>query len=484
MKKCLSFVLALSLLAGVFLGTTPASAATAAFRSDTTGNFNLMQGKTYTFKLTPSDPKSVISFSSGNSKELQVVSNVKKGNAYYATIKAVGKVGSETGVYAAIKGQKMVRQCVVKITASAAAPKPSSTPLPDPHQWDNFVSSDDNYMSIINGPDYGTAPSHEATSSSVRVNGISSALPEEISIEKGMTVRFEFETMYDMTNFDPVANHGVNPDRVQPPDVTFTNPDAISYDHGTMVGDMGVGYTPGDAKYGATLRTVNITAVGDVGDTTDVYSEVFGIRELQCTITVGPEGSGVQGDGIETETPQPQPRITGLYGITEVGKDDEGYVWEHTGVLVPLVRRYDPSKNYNEQALALNGNLMGIDLYDDTITNANRWDAVAGFVQKDGKFGLSLNWWRQSRDDNTPATELNGVLTAFCFLSNDKLAGEALWAWLDARNTAQGVKVTDYGFTDSNPTGMTGTLTYKDGTSVDYNEESNGHVTLYFNPKP
>lgn len=119
-KKLLSSILALSIIASTALTSTAFAATNAKFKSDTNSNFSVVKGNIYTFKLTPANPKEVINFSTGNAKALQVVSNEKRANgSYYATVKAIGDIGSSTGVYASVKGDKVGTQlCVIKIASA------------------------------------------------------------------------------------------------------------------------------------------------------------------------------------------------------------------------------------------------------------------------------------------------------------------------------------------------------------------------------
>ena len=79
-------------------------------RSDTTGNFTVTQGKTYTFKITSSSEPS---FAAG-SKSFQYVSTKQSGSNYFIKFSAVGKPGDGCGFYLD-SGKRPV--AIAKITA-------------------------------------------------------------------------------------------------------------------------------------------------------------------------------------------------------------------------------------------------------------------------------------------------------------------------------------------------------------------------------
>lgn len=128
-KKLLSSILALSILASTALTSSVFAATNSKFKSDTNSDFSVVKGNIYTFKLTPANAKDVIILSTGNAAALQVVSNEKRANgSYYATVKAIGDIGSSTGVYASVKGDKAGTQlCVVKIAAANQTPVQNSS---------------------------------------------------------------------------------------------------------------------------------------------------------------------------------------------------------------------------------------------------------------------------------------------------------------------------------------------------------------------
>jgi GH25 family lysozyme M1 (1,4-beta-N-acetylmuramidase) len=81
--------------------------------SDTGAKLTLKPGKSYTFKFTPNGIKSAVSFSTGNSGVIKVVSQKKIGTSYYVKITA-GKRGC-TSVYSTVTKQKAVSRCVVTV---------------------------------------------------------------------------------------------------------------------------------------------------------------------------------------------------------------------------------------------------------------------------------------------------------------------------------------------------------------------------------
>ncbi|HBG56212.1 MAG TPA: hypothetical protein DDW99_08100, partial [Ruminococcaceae bacterium] len=76
----------------VFAGSV--SAASGA-RSDTTGNFTVPQGGTYTFKITSSGRPSL----AAGSKSFRYVSTARSGNDSFIRFSAVGKAGDGCGFY-------------------------------------------------------------------------------------------------------------------------------------------------------------------------------------------------------------------------------------------------------------------------------------------------------------------------------------------------------------------------------------------------
>ncbi len=93
MKNRLFHVLCV-LLAIPILFVSSVSAASSA-RSDTTGNFTVPQGRTYTFKITSSGKPTLVAGSSS----FRYVSTAKSGNDYFIKFSAVGKAGDGCGFY-------------------------------------------------------------------------------------------------------------------------------------------------------------------------------------------------------------------------------------------------------------------------------------------------------------------------------------------------------------------------------------------------
>ena len=116
--KLLSVVLALSIISSTAFVTTASAAGSPSIKSDTTMNFNIEKGATYTFKLTPINTSARPIVTTANQSMVQVVSSTKSGNDYFVKIKAVGSVGDCVGIYTKLDltGQKAARQLIVTIT--------------------------------------------------------------------------------------------------------------------------------------------------------------------------------------------------------------------------------------------------------------------------------------------------------------------------------------------------------------------------------
>lgn len=83
-------------------------------KCDTTGEFGLAKGASYTFKITA--PKGIVPIFSVGTKSIFSHELVKKsGNTYYYKITAIGKPGQDSGIYTTIPSQKPVKQCKVTI---------------------------------------------------------------------------------------------------------------------------------------------------------------------------------------------------------------------------------------------------------------------------------------------------------------------------------------------------------------------------------
>lgn len=83
-------------------------------KSDTTGEFGLAKGASYSFKIT--SPKGIVPIFTVGTKGVFSFELVKKsGNNYFYKITAVGNPGQSSGIYTTIPNQKPVKQCKVLI---------------------------------------------------------------------------------------------------------------------------------------------------------------------------------------------------------------------------------------------------------------------------------------------------------------------------------------------------------------------------------
>lgn len=83
-------------------------------KSDTTGEFGLAKGASYSFKITC--PKGIVPIFTVGTKGVFSFELVKKsGNNYFYKITAVGNPGQSSGIYTTIPNQKPVKQCKVLI---------------------------------------------------------------------------------------------------------------------------------------------------------------------------------------------------------------------------------------------------------------------------------------------------------------------------------------------------------------------------------
>ena len=97
-----------------FTATGKATSAGSSYsiKSDTTSQFSLRVGSTYTFKFTVTGGGSP-QFASGNTSFLQLVNTVKEGNDYLVTFRGVS--AGQVGVYASADGPSMSRQCIIDV---------------------------------------------------------------------------------------------------------------------------------------------------------------------------------------------------------------------------------------------------------------------------------------------------------------------------------------------------------------------------------
>ena len=135
MMKKRNALLATVLAAAVVTCSMPLTAAavdtTAPYvESDTTMNFMVEQGKTYTFKMTVHGTHANPNIAMGNGAVFQtrdVKKVVENGNdVYYFKVLATGKEGEATGVYTTLPGQKPVKHTVAVIPYLASDNNESS----------------------------------------------------------------------------------------------------------------------------------------------------------------------------------------------------------------------------------------------------------------------------------------------------------------------------------------------------------------------
>ena len=93
-------------------GKATSSGSSYSIKSDTTSQFSLRVGSTYTFKFTVTGGGSP-QFASGNTSFLQLVNTVKEGNDYLVTFRGVS--AGQVGVYASADGPSMSRQCIIDV---------------------------------------------------------------------------------------------------------------------------------------------------------------------------------------------------------------------------------------------------------------------------------------------------------------------------------------------------------------------------------
>jgi hypothetical protein len=88
------------------------------FTSDTTANFTIPAGKTYTMKITAPGAKTV-NLTAGTAKVLQVQSAKRSGDNFYFTIAAYGipAQSKSSGVYVSVDGMTPKKICIVTLAA-------------------------------------------------------------------------------------------------------------------------------------------------------------------------------------------------------------------------------------------------------------------------------------------------------------------------------------------------------------------------------
>lgn len=89
---------------------TVGAAAPVTMKSDTTHDFSLAQGKSYTFKIT-----GATSFVPGSSGVFKTELVNRSGSDSYYKITAIGKVGSSAGFYMSVPGQPAQKVCAVSV---------------------------------------------------------------------------------------------------------------------------------------------------------------------------------------------------------------------------------------------------------------------------------------------------------------------------------------------------------------------------------
>ncbi|WP_101696238.1 hypothetical protein [Clostridium minihomine] len=500
-KRFLSLVLSISVLITV-LCSNSVSAANGYeeyFTAESVPSTRMVQDSTFTYKLTPKNAKDVLTLESQDPKIVQVVSNIKKGNSYYSTIKAVGEMGQICQMYVQVKSKDSVAHpainyIIIKESTQAEAKRQATL-----REQESYEPPNDNYLSIVNNPNpsdqEGRGDEMYGVSVDISINGVTSLLPKELTIPKDSTVKLFFNTVYDKRN-------GIIPSWMsQPPGVEFSNPDVITYSRSnTEV--ITYEHNPKGTKktkeeigtfLGNSIRAVEITASGEVGESTDIITATMGSLSAKTfKLIIGEKNSQPQGKGIKLVQPEKRPHVKGLYGITEIGSYDV-YDMKNVGVLTPLKTPYDPSRTFSQQERALSENLNGCWVGENN-SITYRGTSMTGFitnsgffVQKDGKFGLKIYHWRDFKKEGRSEHNdfYNSMLNAFCFLSNDKKTGEALWKWLDDTYTNGGnIDTNDYGFVDD-PGGTDGnwTVTYKrSGVKVNIVADETS-ISLYFTPK-
>ncbi len=100
---------------------SPSTSENIVIKSDTTGDFSIKQGRSYTFKITCTAKNGVSVkpiFTVGNNSVLKSEFVRRDGNNFYYKVTATGKVGQESGVYTAVSGKKPVRQSKIIITSA------------------------------------------------------------------------------------------------------------------------------------------------------------------------------------------------------------------------------------------------------------------------------------------------------------------------------------------------------------------------------
>lgn len=446
----------------------------------------MVKDTTFTYKLTPKNPKYVLTLVSENPKIVQVVSNVKKGSSYYCTIKAVGEMGQVCQMWVHMKdkdtnGSEAINYIIIKESKQAEAKRQAYL-----REQESYEPANGNYFSVINDPVLKEQKEVEAENDNSKshfgahfTSYYGDPIPEEFSVPQGTYVTLSFRS-YD----SPVGG------KHNAPEVAFSNPSIIEYNtseyynRSTKESSKEIGTVESDRV----TRTIHVTAKGKVGESTQITVESLG-HPRTFALTIGEKNSKLQGKGIVTST-EKAPHIKGLYGITEIGQYDV-YNMLNVGVLSPLRTPYNPSFTYEEQLRAISSNLTMCWLQEGRITfsaaSAMGYRSDAYVTQKVGKYGLTILRWREFKKEGRSTTVdfYNSVLNIFCYLANDKKTGEALWKWMDDSYTnGGGIDTNDYGFVDdSDSTDGHWNMTFKrSGAKVEVVDEGIS-TTFYFTPK-
>jgi hypothetical protein len=112
-KKLISVGLACSMLV-TMLFPINAFASTKGFVSDTTKDFSVSKGSSYTFKVTPDNSNAKVSITTGNANIAKIINVSKNNNSYYATVTTSGKITDSTGVYIKLNDTQ-IKLCDVSV---------------------------------------------------------------------------------------------------------------------------------------------------------------------------------------------------------------------------------------------------------------------------------------------------------------------------------------------------------------------------------
>ena len=125
-------------------------------KSDTTQNFSLTHGKSYTFKIT-----GATGFNPGTQDLFNTELVKRSGSDSYFKITAIGPAGSSSGMYMGIADQTGQKVCVVSITESGAFTSDTTT--------DFTIPTEKSYTFKINAPGANTVNLSAGTGNTFRV---------------------------------------------------------------------------------------------------------------------------------------------------------------------------------------------------------------------------------------------------------------------------------------------------------------------------